>query len=241
MNCLPPSSPLGLLLHVIFLTSMLACPWLQATPLRILAWDDSIAARKLALADSKEPVPIEGMHPSKRTKIYHVKAGDKPLTILALDKTGPDGKPAVSAVIIPQDTKHPLLLLLPDEKSAAGLRLIVFDDDPANFPWGTTRFINASGAKLAIKFDKKNIVLPASWTPVLVNPGGANRNMETQLFFFNEPASPIYSGIWEQQQDIRTLVFLVQGKDPRLGPVAMKMIPEHRRALEANAKSKAGK
>ena len=206
---------------------------LHAITLRILAWNDEIAGRKLAIVDAKGSVTIEAMHPSKRTKPYHVTADDKPVVIQALDKTDKDGKPAASQILIPQGTKQPLLLLLPDEKAATGLRLHVIDDDTADFPWGGIRFVNSSGKKLAFVFEKKTVVLPASWTPVSVNPGGANRNMETKLFLYDQPAVPIYSAIWEQQQDVRMLIFIVAGGDPRLGPVAMKMIPEDRRVTLA--------
>ena len=47
-------------------------------------------------------------------------------------------------------------------------------------------------------------------------------------YFFDEPEVPIYSAIWEQRRDMRSLVFLVPGQNPRLGPVALKMIPEIR-------------
>ena len=216
-------------LCAMIITTLLLSQALHATPLRILAWNDEIAGRKLAIVDAKSSVTIEAMHPSKRTKPYHVVAGDKPVVIEALDKTDKDGKPAASQILIPPANKQPLLLLLPDEKAATGLRLFVLDDDAADFPWGGIRFINASGKKLAFVFEKKTVVLPASWTPVLANPGGVSRNMETQLFFFDQPTDPIYSAIWEQQQDVRMLIFLVPGEDPRLGPVAMKMISEDRR------------
>ena len=206
---------------------------LHAIPLRVLAWDDDIAARKLAITDAKGLVTIEAMHPSKRTQAYQVTAGEKPVTIQAIDRTDKDGKPAASAIIIPQGTKQALLVLLPDAKAATGLRLHVLEDDVAAFPWGGFKFINACGQKLAFVYEKTGIALPVSWNPVLVNPGGANRNMEIQLFLFAQPKRPIYSAVWEQQQDLRTLIFIVPGADPRLGPVAMKMISEDRRVEEA--------
>ena len=231
---MPANSTCARLCAVTF-TTLLLCQALQALPLRVLAWDDAIAARKLAITDSKGLVTIEAMHPSKRTKIYHVTAGDKPIWIQALDKTDKDGKPAVSEIRIPPGTKLALLLLLPDAKATTGLRLLVLDDDAANFAWGSFRFINACGKKLAIVFEKKGTPLPASWTPVAVNPGGDNRNMEVELFFFEQPAVPVYTAVWEQQQDVRTLIFIVPGEDPRQGPVAMKMITEDRRVKDAGA------
>ncbi|MCX6878940.1 MAG: hypothetical protein NTW21_34790 [Verrucomicrobia bacterium] len=223
------ANSLSVRLCAVIVTTLMLSQSLHAIPLRVLAWNDEIAGRKLALGDAKGSVTIEAMHPSKRTKPYQVAAGDKPVVIQALDKTDKDGKPAASQILIPQGTKQPLLLLLPDEKSATGLRLHVIDDDTTDFPWGGIRFINASGKKLAFVFEKKSVILPVSWTPVSVNPGGVSRNMETQLFIFDQPAVPIYSAIWEQQQDVRMLIFIVAGKDPRLGPVAMKMISEDRR------------
>lgn len=215
------------------LSTLMLSQWLHAIPLRVLAWDDEIAARKLAIATSKGIVPIEGLHPAKRTKEYQVTGGEQPVTVQALDKIDKDGKPIASAVIIPKGTKQALLLLLPDANADTGLRLFVLEDDVATFPWGGIRFINACGRKLVFVYEKKAITLPVSWTPVLANPGGTNRNMETQLFLVEQPERPIYSAVWEQQQDVRTLISIVPGTDPRLGPVAMKMISEDRRVEEA--------
>jgi hypothetical protein len=220
-------------LRAVIVTTLVLGQSLHAIPLRVLAWNDEIAGRKLALGDAKSSATIDAMHPSKRTKPYQVAAGDKPVVIQALDRTDKDGKPAASQILIPPGIRQPLLLLLPDEKSTTGLSLYVIDDDTTGFPWGGIRFINASGKKLAFVFEKKTVVLPASWTPVSVNPEGVSRNMETQLFLFDQPAAPIYSAIWEQQQDVRMLIFIVAGEDPRLGPVAMKMISEDRRATLA--------
>ena len=228
-------------LRLLALALLMLSEWLGAAPIRILAWDDEIAARKLAIADSKGSVDIVGMHPAKRTRFYQLATSEKPVSIQALDRKDKDDKPPASEIRIPQGFKQPLLLLLPDEKSSTGLRLFVLDDDTSGFPWGSIRFVNATGKKLAFGFEKKTVVLPASWDPVLARPGGENRNMETQLFLFDEPTEPIYSAVWEQQQDIRTLVFLVPGEDPRLGPVAMKMILEDRRVVEAKPPADAAK
>ncbi len=227
-----PAKSLPVRLCALAFATLMLSQSLQAVPIRVLAWNDEVAARKLAIADGKGSVIIEAMHPSKRTKPYHVAVGDKPITIQALDKTGADGKPAASAILIPQGTKLPLLLILPDAKAATGLRLFVLDDDVAGFPWGGLRFINASGSKLGFVCEKKPVVLPVSWTPVLFNPGGDNRNMEVQLFFVDQPAVPIYSAVWEQQQEVRMLIFIVPSEDPRQGPVALKMITEDRRIKE---------
>jgi len=230
-----PSNSLCARLWVGTISMLMLSQWLHAIPIRVLAWDNEIAARKLAIADAKGAVPIEAMHPSKRTQPYQVTVGEKPITIQALDKTDKNGKPAASEVIIPEGTKEPLLLLLPDVKSATGLRLLVLEDDASHFPWGGIRFINACGKPLVFAYENKVLTLPASWTPVVVNPGGHNRNMETRIFSSDLPKHPIYSSVWEQNQNVRTLIIIVPGEDPRLGPVAMKMIAENRRVKEMEA------
>ena len=64
-------------------------------------------------------------------------------------------------------------------------------------------------------------------------PGGDTRNLDVQLYTYDRPERPIYSSVWLFNPDERVLVFLVPGEDPRLGPVAMKMISENRRLIAA--------
>ncbi|MEI6676325.1 MAG: hypothetical protein WCO57_14240, partial [Verrucomicrobiota bacterium] len=51
-------------LCAMIITTLLLSQALHATPLRILAWNDEIAGRKLAIVDAKSSVTIEAMHPS---------------------------------------------------------------------------------------------------------------------------------------------------------------------------------
>jgi hypothetical protein len=210
---------------------------LQAIPIRVLAWDSAIAEKRLAIGDSKGTTVIDAMHPSKRTGVYQVTVGEKPPFIEVLDLKGPDGKPVTSEIKIPQGIKKPLLVILPDEKAASGLRLFVLEDDAQDFDWGSTRFVNATGRKLVFVCEKKRVDLPATWDPVQTEPGGEGRHMEVKFFFIDQPARAFYSSIWEYHPDLRMLVFLVPGVDPRLGPVAMKMIPEDRRHINAAAEA----
>ena len=54
-----------------------------------------------------------------------------------------------------------------------------------------------------------------------------------KLFFRDQPEQPFYSAMWEHNTFQRMLVFLVPGEDARLGPVAIKAIPEDRRQVAA--------
>lgn len=205
-----------------------------AITVRILAWDQQIAGRELAITHTKGEVQIQDMHPSQRTKAYQVSnSKEKPAAIMALDKLDDDGKPTAARIKIPEGMKQPLLILLPDPKAPSGLRIMAIEDNSANFPWSSIRLINTTGKKLAFTWEKKLKALPPSWTPIIVKPGGASRNMEVQVFLPTKPKRPIYSAIWEQRQDFRTLAFIVPGTNPRLGPIAFKIIHESRAAIEA--------
>lgn len=214
------------------------CPLLHAIPVRILAWDDQIAGMKIALRDSKGSIVVERMHPTQRTSIYQVGTGETPPAIELLDKKGPDGKPLQVPLILPEGIKKPLVLILPDAKAPAGVRPAVMEDDESGFAWGAVRFINATGKQLVFVHENKGTNLAPSWNPVTVQPGGESRSMGVKLFFREQPERAVYSAIWEQQPEVRMLVFLVPGTDPRLGPVGTKMISEDRRVilLEQQAK-----
>lgn len=214
---------------------------LNAAPLRVLAWDDGIAARKLAISHSKGTEELVGLHPDQRSKVFQVTPSEgAPAVIKALDKTNAEGKPATSEIKIAPEIKKPLLILLPDAKAATGLRLIVLDDDLAGFNWGSIRLVNATGKQLVFKWEKSLMAIPASWTPIQVKPGGADRNMEVQLFLHDQPDPPLYSAVWEHRDTYRNLVFIVPNDDPRLGPVAFKFLTEDRRVVELeNAAAKA--
>jgi len=121
-------------IFIIALAGLISSHPLLAIPFRVLAWDQEIAGRKLAVVQGKGPVTIDGMHPSRRTAEYDATGGEKALVIQALDKPLIDGKPAASEILIPVALKRPLLLLMPDAKSATGLRLLLLEDDASGFP-----------------------------------------------------------------------------------------------------------
>jgi hypothetical protein len=219
-----------LLCAFFFLASVLS---LGAVPLRVLAWNDEIAARKLAISHAKGTEELVGLHPSQRSKVYQVPPGEgAPAVIVALDRKDAEGKPSTSAIKITEGVRKPLLILLPDTKAASGLRLLVLDDDLAGFSWGSIRLVNTTGKPLVFKWDKSLMVVPGAWKPVEVKPGGADRNMQVQLFFHDQADSPVYSAVWEHRDTYRNLVFIVPNEDPRLGAVAFKFLTEDRRVLE---------
>ena len=215
-----------------------ACASLAAPP-RVLAWDDEVAARKLALVCAGSTVEIAGMHPSKRTGPLRVKT-EGPISVRALDrKPGADGKPAERACPVPEDMKRPLIILLPDEGHPTGLRALVVEDDAAGFTWGAYRFVNATPKELVVQLEQKAVRIPAGWKPVDLNLGGETRGIGARVALADAIETTIYSAVWEYNKDVRTLCFLVPGTDPRLSPVAFKSVPEDKLILQLEAADEA--
>ena len=211
-------------------------PSLKAVPLKVLAWNDEVAARELAISHSKGTEELRDLHPSQRSKVYQVVPGEGATAVLvALDRKDAEGKPATSEIKITGGVRKPLLILLPDTKAASGLRLLVMDDDLAGFNWGSIRLINTTGKPLVFKWDKNLMAIPAGWKPVQVKPGGADRNMQVQLFRRDQADPPLYASVWEHRDTYRNLVFIVPNEDPRLGAVAFKFLVEDRRVVESES------
>ena len=213
---------------------MLQAP-LHAVPVRFLAWDDEVAARKIGYQNSKGITPVKDLHPNKRTESIDGGGGEAPVQLVALDRTGTDGKPAAVEIKMPAGIQSPLVLILPDAKNPTGLRPFVIDDSAANFTWGKIRFINATGKALLVKHEKTITALPETWTPVDISPGGAARNLGMQVAAKDDLKSVLYSAIWEHDPDVRKLVFVLPGTDVRTGAVEFKIIPENKRVVAAEA------
>jgi len=211
--------------------ALLASSVLQAIPVSVLAWDNDVAAMKLALRDSKGSVLIDDMHPSQRTRVYQLVAGEVPPVVEAAEKADSNGTSRQVPLVFPQGIKKALLVILPDAEAPSGIRSMILEDDESGFAWGAIRFINATGKQVVFVHEKKGTALPPSWDPVLVHPGGDQRSIPVKMFFRDQTERAFYSSIWEHQPDVRMIVFLVPGKDARLGPVELKMISEDRRTV----------
>jgi len=200
-------------------------------PIRVLAWDDQIAGRKLALATSTQAVEITGLHPSKRGRPIKLAGAEEALFIRALDKPPVDGKPVQRGCTISSSVRYPLVVLLPDPSDLTGVRTMIIDDDPAGFAWGSYRFLNATSQEIGIYLEKTTRQLPVGWKPVDLLLGGETRGIPVIFGTVGEGAKPIYSAVWEFDPNIRTLCFLVPSTDPGQSPVLVKAIPEDRKAV----------
>lgn len=210
-------------------------PLMAASPPRLLAWDDQIAGRKLAIVAGEALVELKGLSSLRRTPPVVTK-GAGPYKIRALDKpAGANGKPVELACAVPEKISKPLIILLPDEKHPTGLRVIIVEDDPAGFRWGSYRFLNATPKELVVQLEQKAIRVPAGWKTVDLDLGGETRGIGARIALSESIEQPLYTAVWEYNTNIRTLCFLVPGDDPRLSPVAFKAIPEDKIMLEIEA------
>ena len=217
----------------LFLLLCAACLPAFAGSLRVLAWDHEVAGRKLSLLHGESVTPIEYLHPAARTKPIKIPAEAKTLRLEASDRFDDEGKPLSVPIKIPAGISSPLLLVLPDKDSKAGVRTLVLEDDFKKFKWGTIRLLNITSQPLVFRWDKKAKALASSWKPVEVSPGGNSRNMEIILYREGNLKEPLYSSIWEHREDMRQLVFMVPSSDDSLGPVEFKFVPETRVPVES--------
>ncbi len=218
----------------LIVSALCVIPSLNAYPLRVLAWDDTISARKLAISHSKGTDELLDLDSFKRSKTYQVSPGEgASASIQCLDRKAPDGKPLDTEIKIPAGINKPLLIIMPDVKAPSGIRLMALEDDLAGFNWGSIRLVNATGKKLVFKWEKSMMEVPATWTPVDAAPGGSDRNIQVQVFLRDPPSPLLYSSVWEQRGFYRKLVFIVPGADPRLPSIECKFINEDRRVAAA--------
>ena len=206
-----------------------------APAVKVLAWDDAVSARKLSLVRGESEVEITGMHPNKRSGALRLK-GAGPVFLRALDKAaGEDGKPVQRECKVPEGMTHPLLLVMADEKHPTGVRVVVFDDNPAEFPWGAYRFLNATPKEMVAQMEQKAVKLPTGWKAVNLTLDGDVRGVGARLALAEKIETPLYTAIWEYDPTIRTLCFIVPATDPRMGVVEVKAVPEDRRTVELEA------
>ena len=208
---------------------------LHAAGIRFLPWDDMIAARKIGFQNGTEVIPIENLHPDKRTDTVTWTSGEIPPQLVALDRTDPEGKPVTVPLKLTTGMVKPLVLILPDPKHPTGLRCFAIEDASNSFKWGAFRFINATGKELLVRNDKVTKALPKTWKPVDLDPGGAVRNMGIQMAARDNLTAILYSAVWEYDPNIRKLVIVIPGVDADKGAVNLKVIPEDRRTVAAAA------
>jgi hypothetical protein len=221
----------------IFLGFLAVLTPLHALPVRFLAWDEAIAARKIGFVNGTEIAELQALHPHRRTKAVTWTAGEIPPALVALDRKAEDGKPVTIPLKFSAGLKSPLVVILPDPKHATGLRGFVMEDAAGSFAWGTLRFINATGKEILVRQDKEVKALPETWKTVDIKPGGSRRNIAIQMASRTDLNTVLYSSVWEHDPDVRKLIIVVPGTSTDGGALDLKIIPEDRRSIAVAVES----
>ena len=221
---------------IVFLLLVATISPAAAKALRILPWDEGIAARKMAIVSGEKRFDVGYLHPDKRSEPIRIPSESQSLRLETPDRIDDEGKPHFVPIVIPASIKTPLLLILPDKRSGTGLQVKVMEDASDSFSWGTFRIINITSKTIGFRWENNAKRIPTGWNPVDVSPKGRKRNMEVALYAkeSEDATKPFYRAVWEHRPDMRQLVFLVPGTDKSLGPVACKFVPERRITQPAN-------
>jgi hypothetical protein len=132
-----------------------------------------------------------------------------------------------------EGVERPLVIIFPDPKSASGLRSYVIEDSMKDFPWGSTRVVNATNQEFVFRQENNAVPIKASWNPVCLTTSGEPRNFEVQLYSKESPKKLHYSAIWEYDPEIRMLAIILPGSESANGKIGVKIIPESRRSALA--------
>ncbi|MGJ8653092.1 MAG: hypothetical protein ACSHX8_07450 [Opitutaceae bacterium] len=206
---------------------------LGAVPIKFLAWDDQVASREIAVAYGSKSVEIGYMHPSARSRAINVPIGSEGLRIEALDRPKVDGVFVSVPIAIPEGFKNPLVVLFPSKNSASGLGLFIIEDDLDALGWGQISLINATSKPLVFLHDDTPVGLRPGRTPTLVSPSSDAGYMEVKIFSIENKDKALYSAVWNYNDGVRKLVFIMPSKDASKGAVEFKFILEKRAVVEA--------
>lgn len=211
---------------------LLLCGVSQAINVRFLAWDDAVAAREIVAQSGSSGSEISNLHPLKRTETVRMTPVEGFLVLTTPDKPTEEGKAAEMKVALSESISRPLVVLLPDPKAPTGLRGFALNDNSDAFEWGAYRIINATPKVLNLALGKHRLRLPTGWKAVDVK-GDGEASLPVWVSAADKPDEALYTNSWPSSTDVRRLVFIMPGTDPRLGPLAFKIIPEDRRNLAA--------
>lgn len=206
------------------------CQVAQAATIRFLAMNEEVAGRKFGIQDSKNLTELKDLTLKKRSKAYSCNTAGKPPMLVALDRERPNGKPAGVEITLAPDMKSPLVLILAEPDSPAGMRVIVIEDGEAGFPWGSLRFVNTADKPLMIRCEKETKAVAASFATVDIAPGGEARNIGVQVFSETAPDTVLYSAVWEHDPNLRKLIFIVPAADHASKELTLEIIPQDKRA-----------
>lgn len=154
----------------------------------------------------------------------------KPKPAVAKESDLPPHRP-LAEVKFPGDGRYLVLL----QRTPTGTKASAIDDKEGAFPYGSMQFINLAGAEVEVRFGNETLALKPNGKGVLRPSVGNNTYAEGEIFTKVDDQFLLgYSMRIFQQEDVRTLYFLMPG-EPGSHGVRLKGIEERRPPEEVPA------
>jgi hypothetical protein len=191
--------------------------------IRFLAWENEDTKLNLTLRSGEEQV-VENLDCFDMTT---------PLTYQGpaamLFSSGPmdsDGK-NVFALRVNPEWKKILVLVGVDAKHPSGMRMMALDHSTRSFPWGSYRIINTTGKALKMRLGSKLLAIPKTRKSLTVKLNQKS-GMIKMIATLAGSTTPFFGCISEHRQDTRKILIFSRQSDRRLGPLALRIIPERK-------------
>ena len=147
-----------------------------------------------------------------RSESYKYDLGPK--IIFYGDRVDEEGKSIAEAIAkLPADATRVLLFfnkLKKPDQFGLNYEVIVLEDDHSNFPFGSFRFINASGKKIAIQISEEQLTLAVGESKT-VKVKASTKDLGVDIGSYVEEEDKWqkgYSSMWGHRENLRTLVFI---------------------------------
>ena len=147
-----------------------------------------------------------------RSESYKYDLGPK--IIFYGDRVDEEGKPIAEAIAnLPIGATQVLLFfnkLKNTNESGQNYDVSVLKDDHSNFPFGSFRFINASGKQLAVKISEEQLTLAVGESKT-VKVKASTKDLGVDIGSYVEEEDKWqkgYSSMWGHRENLRTLVFI---------------------------------
>ena len=150
-----------------------------------------------------------------RSESYKYDSG--PNIIFYGDRVDEEGKPIAEAIAELQTGATQVLLFFSKLKntneSGKNYDVSVLKDDYSVFPFGSFRFINATGKKLAIVISEEQLTL-AEGESKTIKVKASTKDLGVDIGSYSEEEDiwqKGYSSMWGHRENLRTLVFIANG------------------------------
>jgi hypothetical protein len=183
------------------------------TRFRIIVWNADQPAGICYRKDGKL-VKVDALSPSSRSKFYDYSG---PPTMLLYPTSSAKSTKSeaeleqqpIANVIFPPSVKYPLVLLVPNKGGPYPYRGIVFDEDPAVFPFKSYLFVSFSGTRVATSIGDDRFILEPLQTHLLTSE---RKNLNLRMAISLENGSDwrvIKDDFYPNWPGFRTVFFLI--------------------------------